>query len=199
MYSPPGYDGDAGTVKRLCKSLYSLKQAGQKWYDTLSCALANLGFSVSQTDPGVFLARVDEHLLILAVHVDDCIFTGSSSSLVVQYKEKINTGYALTDLGPVHWLLGIKITCDRTAHTVSLLQVSYINSILTHFALADIKPYGSLMVPGLIYSKDHSPTTPEETVCMQKTPTVRLLEASCMQPSLLARTSHLQFPHFCNF
>ncbi len=170
MYSPPVYDSDGSTVKRLRKSLYGLKQVGQKWYNTLLRALANLGFSVSQADPGVFYARASEHILILAVHVDDCIFTGSSSKLVAQYKNKINACYALTDLGPVHWLLGIKITHDRAARTLSLSQTAYIDSILACFALTDAKPYSSPMVPGLVYSKDHSPSTPEETVRMQKTP-----------------------------
>ena len=170
MYSPPGYDSDGSTVKRLRKSLYGLKQAGRKWYDTLSRALANLGFSVSQADLGVFFACIGKDILILAVHVDDCIFTGSSSKLVVQYKTKINACYALTDLGPVHWMLGIKITRDRAARTISLSQASYIDSILTRFAMANAKPYGSPMIPGLVYSTDHSPTSPDEAARMKKTP-----------------------------
>jgi len=146
MYPPPGYDSNETIVKRLCKSLYGLKQVGRKWYDTLSHALANLGFCVSQADPGVFCACVAEHVLILAVHVNDCIFTGSSKDLIAQYKKKINACYALTDLGPAHWLLGIKIMCNRAACTISLSQASYIDAILACFALADTKPYRSLMV-----------------------------------------------------
>ena len=72
MHPPPGYDSDPDIVKRLRKALYGLKQAGQKWYDTLSRALADIGFSVSQADPGVFIAEIGEDILILAVHVDDC-------------------------------------------------------------------------------------------------------------------------------
>jgi transposase InsO family protein len=107
MYPPPGYDSDPDIVKRLCKALYGLKQAGQKWYDTLSRALADIGFSVSQADPGVFIAKISEDILILAVHVDDCIFTGSSALLITEYKDKINSCYAFKDLGPISWLLGI--------------------------------------------------------------------------------------------
>ena len=35
------------------KSLYGLKQAGRKWYDTLCHTLADLGFEVNDADPGV--------------------------------------------------------------------------------------------------------------------------------------------------
>ena len=170
MYPAPGYNSDSNSVKRLCKSLYGLKQAGRKWYDTLSRTLADLDFSVSQADPGVFYANIGEDILILAVHVDDCMFTGSSSSLVTQYKSKINDCYALMDLGPLHWLLGIKVLRDQAEHTISSSQTAYINSILNRFALADAKPYSSPMIPGLVYTKSDSPSNPEEAAQMKNTP-----------------------------
>jgi len=110
MQSPPGYSNNVSTVKQLLKSLYGLKQAGCKWYDTLVCALDSLDFHITYANLRVFFVRIGEHILILAVHVDDCMFTGSSTKLIMQYKQKLNACYALTDLGPVHWLLGIKIT-----------------------------------------------------------------------------------------
>jgi hypothetical protein len=58
----------------------------------------------------MFHTHVDEYVLILAVHVNDCTLTGSSVELIMQYKVKINKHYKFTDLGPIHWLLGIKIT-----------------------------------------------------------------------------------------
>ena len=157
-------------MKRLQKSLYGLKQAGRKWYDTLVRALTKLGFHITHADPGVFYARVDEHILILAVHVDDCILTGSSSELITRYKEKLNACYALTNLGPVQWLLGIKITRNRAARTISLSQTSFIDAILSRFSMTDAKPYGSPMIPGAIYSKANSPSNPEEATHMQRTP-----------------------------
>ena len=153
MQSLPGYDSPGLTsVKRLHKSLYGLKQAGRRWYDTLARALADLGFRITQADPGVFYARVKDHCLILAIHVDDCVLTRDSAELIAEYKIKLNDCYALTDLGPVHWLLGIKVTRDRSARTISLSQQSYIDSILTRFALVDAKPYTMPIVPGVLYS-----------------------------------------------
>jgi hypothetical protein len=95
------------SVKQLKKSLYGLKQAGRCWYNTLSRVLANLGFCTSQADPGVFYACMEDHVLVLAIHINDCIFTRDSAKLIAEYKEKSNEVYTLTDLGPVHWLLGI--------------------------------------------------------------------------------------------
>ena len=170
MQSPPGYDDDPHSVKRLQKSLYGLKQAGRKWYDTLVRSLTGLGFFITHADPGVFYARVGKNILILAVHVDDCILTGTSSRLITRYKRKLNACHALTDLGPVHWLLGIKVTRDRAAHTISLSQSAFIDTILSRFSMTDAKPYASPMVPGAYYSKGDAPSSPDEAARMQRTP-----------------------------
>ena len=132
--------------------------------------LTNLGFFITHADSGVFYMRVGKNTLILAVHVDDCILTGTLSRLITRYKKKLNACHALTDLGPVHWLLGIKVTHDRTAHTISLSQSAFIDTILSRFSLDDIKPHGSLMVPGTIYSKKDSPFSPDEAAHMQRVP-----------------------------
>jgi len=51
MQPLPGYEiAGEGRVLRLVKSLYGLKQAGRRWYETLVRALADLGFRVSQVD-----------------------------------------------------------------------------------------------------------------------------------------------------
>jgi transposase InsO family protein len=153
MQAPPGYEHEDEHVKHLKKSLYGLKQAGRRWYDTLSSALTKIGFRVSKADPGVFYLRAQCDILILAVHVDDCVLTGSSSQLIVDYKKKINAQYSLTDLGPIHWLLGIKITRDRFARTISLSQEAYLNTIITRFNLSDAKPQRTPMVANATYSK----------------------------------------------
>jgi hypothetical protein len=170
MQSPPGYDNQGESVKHLCKSLYGLKQAGRKWYDTLYRALTGEGFHVNAADPGVFFARNNEQVTILAIHVDDCMITGSSGDLISEYKQRLHSRYSLTDLGPIHWLLGIKITCDREARTISLSQTSYINTILSRFSLSNAKPVASPITPGAIYSKTDTPSDATQVAHMKKTP-----------------------------
>jgi hypothetical protein len=170
MQAPPGYESDTQTVKHLRKSLYGLKQAGRCWYNTLVRTLTNLGFTTSVADPGVFHIHVGQHLLVLAVHVDDCILTGSSSNSIMQYKAKLNACHMLTDLGPVHWLLGIKVTHDRSVHTISLSQASYIDAILSCFNLTDVKLCPTPMVHGTMFTKQDSLSSPDEAMHMSKTP-----------------------------
>ena len=170
MKPPPGYTSEGEQVKHLLKSLYGLKQAGRKWYDTLSHALTDLGFQVNNADPGVFTSHINADITILAIHVDDCLITGSSPELIVDYKNKLNERYSLTDLGPVHWLLGIKITRDRQARIISLSQMSYIDAILSWFSLSNAKPVATPITPSTVLSKADSPIDNTELVCMSKTP-----------------------------
>jgi hypothetical protein len=102
MKPPPRYTDEGEHVKHLLKSLYGLKQAGHKWYDTLSHALTDLGFQVNNTDPGVFSSHDDNNTTTLTIHIDDCLITGSSPKLIADYKYELNKRYPLTDLGPVH-------------------------------------------------------------------------------------------------
>jgi hypothetical protein len=147
-----------------------LKQARCKWYDTLTQALTDLGLRITQADPGIFHTEIGEHVLIMGVHVDNCVITGSSADLVAKYKHKLHNKYALTDLGLIHWLLGIKIICDHSAQTISLSQSSYINLILVCFNLTDAKAQSTLMVPNSIYSKEDCPVDASHAMRMKKTP-----------------------------
>jgi Reverse transcriptase (RNA-dependent DNA polymerase) len=116
MQEPLGYETATGDgVKKLLKALYGLKQAGCKWYDALYGALTDLGFCIARADPRVFITQIGDSILLLAVHVNDCVMTGSSVKLIAIYKAKLHKQYALMDLGPVNWLLGIQITCNREA------------------------------------------------------------------------------------
>jgi hypothetical protein len=170
MQELPGYEEGRGQVKQLQKSLYGLKQARCKWYDALTQTLTDLGLHVTQADPGIFYMEIREHVLIMGVHVDDCVITGSPAEFITRYKHKLHARYALTDLGLIHWLLGIKIVCNCSAQTILLSQSSYINSILAHFNLTNAKVQSTLMVPNSIYLKEDSPTDASHAMCMKKTP-----------------------------
>ena len=69
----------------------------------------------------------------------------STTAPIHYYKAQIKSRYELTDLGPINWLLGIKISRDRKNRTNSLSQLIYIDSrnsisrTLYHFQLPLIR------------------------------------------------------------
>jgi hypothetical protein len=172
MEQPPHYemaDRDHYVVK-LHKTLYGLKQAGRKWYDSLCRSLADIGFNKTEADLAVFYVHAGNNIVILATHVDDSTMTSSSVTLQQEFKAHINAKFWLTDLGPISWLLGLAITRNHAKRTLLLSQHAYINTLLHRFNLKDCK---SLVQPLDLHaqlSKDQSTTTIEEKAVMKAVP-----------------------------
>ena len=69
---------------------------------------------------------------------------GSSKELVREFKAEMGTQFKITDLGPISWLLGMKVTRDRDHHTLSISQELFIKVILAKYNFIDVKP---LLIP----------------------------------------------------
>jgi hypothetical protein len=124
-------------IIKLHKTLYGLKQAGKKWYDLLSCLLADVGFNQTEANPAVFCVHAGSNIVILTIHVDNSTMTSSSVTLQQEFKVQINTKFQLTNLGSISWLLGLAITCNHAMCTLLLSQHAYIDILLHHFNLED--------------------------------------------------------------
>lgn len=157
-------------VWKLKKALYGLKQGAKSWYDTLYRALSELGFTRAEADHGVFFKDMGSHIVVLGVHVDDCMVTGSSTTLVSKFKVDMDKKYKLTDLGPANWLLGIKISRDLANKTISLSQRTYIESIITRFNFDDLKPSSMPIDPAVPLLKSQSPSKLEDIAKMRNIP-----------------------------
>jgi Reverse transcriptase (RNA-dependent DNA polymerase) len=83
MEQLPGYkesDPQKYCIK-LYKSLYGLKQAGQKWYEIVYRTLAELGFKKCKADQAVFYIHAGKDILVLAILHHDRVFRRSYSKL----------------------------------------------------------------------------------------------------------------------
>lgn len=157
-------------VVKLRKSLYGLKQAGRRWYDTLCVALGRIGFRRSLADPAVFFIHVGDDVAILFIHVDDTTITGSSTHLVEELEQEIGKSFDITHLGPVSWLLGLAITRDRAKRTLSISQEAYINSIVRRFNLEDAKPISAPIDANTRLMKTDCPESTEDKQNMKEIP-----------------------------
>jgi hypothetical protein len=150
-------------VALLHVTLYGSKQGALKWYQELGRLLKSLGISRAKSDWGVFYKHIGADSLILASHVDDCAVTGSNNKLITEFKQDVASRYRLTDLGPIASLLGMKITRDRIARTISFSHETYIEAILTKYNFVDMKPCSIPMDPNITLSPPNLqqfPTSP---------------------------------------
>jgi hypothetical protein len=174
LHHPPGYkDPSAGTrVLRLQKALYGLKQAGRRWYQRFRTILAELGLKQSQVDQAVFY-KIGEGkylLLVVVVHVDDCSIGARNRRVLEDFKTGLRKYVEVTDLGELHWMLGIEVRRDRWARTISLSQRSYIESILRRFGLETLKPLSTPFDTQVRLTSEQAPANAAEFAAMRDVP-----------------------------
>ena len=113
MHHPPGYKSrDAGNCM-LClkKTLYGLKQSGHRWYQKLSSIFDSLNFHKCSVDQAVFYKqnKSKNKVTVVAVHIDNCTITASNLCLIKDFKAGLCKHVEVTDLGELHWMLGVEI------------------------------------------------------------------------------------------
>lgn len=112
MALPTGFykfERSKGLICRLCKSLYSLKQASRQQFSRFSDSLIQFGFVSSLNDYSLFTYKRDGHFLALFVYVNDVLLTGTSPVLINEVKSFIHSQFKIKDLGPIHYFLGIEV------------------------------------------------------------------------------------------
>ena len=70
---------------KLYKSIYGLKQAGCRWQEIVCNTLGrptDLGFKKCKADPAVLYIDSGKQILILTIHVDNCIVTDLSHAFI---------------------------------------------------------------------------------------------------------------------
>ena len=173
MRNPPGYPEDAsGRVLWLCKSLYGLKQAGRRWYQKFTQILASLGFAQCKVDQAVFYkhSKSPRVFIAIAVHVDDCTIAASSATAIDAFKAGLRKHVEVTDLGELHWMLGIEVKRDRAGGTIHLSQRSYIDSILRRFGFEDTKPVSTPFDTQVRLTLEQAPADAAEFAVMRDVP-----------------------------
>ncbi|RVW45084.1 Retrovirus-related Pol polyprotein from transposon RE1 [Vitis vinifera] len=140
MSQPLGYLDTTFPTKvcRLKKTLYGLKQAPRAWFQQLSSAIIQWGFSNSRTDSSMFLHFGESTTLIVLVYVDDIIITGCSSTQISSLIAKLDSIFTLRDLGQLSYFLGIEVSYHEGS--MNLSQTKYVSDLLHRTEMFDTKP-----------------------------------------------------------
>ena len=93
----------------LSRSLYGLKQAPRAWYQRIAAFLQTLGFTSTRSDASLFVHHHGVDTTYLLLYVDDIILTASTVALLQRLTARLRDEFALKDLGPLHYFLGIQV------------------------------------------------------------------------------------------
>src|SRR5882762_419074 len=173
MRQPPSYpySNTSGHVLHLCRTIYGLKQSGCQWYQKFTAICKEtMGLTHCNVDQAIFYRRDVESLVVMAVHIDNCIIAAKPASVVDDLKRKFVDHVEITNSGKLHWLLGIEIEHNRDTHVIRLTQCQYIQDIIHHYRCHNECPLSLPMGTNVRLSSDQRPKTTKEIVAMQNIP-----------------------------
>lgn len=153
MVQPPGFEqGDKSLVCKLDKALYGLKQAPRAWFHRLTATLVQLGFKASKCDPSLFTLSSPTCCTYVLVYVDDIIITGGSSVLIQHLVDKLNSSFALKQLGKLDYFLGVQVT-HLSDGSLLLNQTKYIEDLLERANMSEANALPTPMISSSKLSK----------------------------------------------
>lgn len=189
MKQPEGFDDKTGRVCRLIKALYGLKQASREWNNKLNKVLLAAGFKRCKSDPCIYIRRLGDSVVIVAVYVDDLLIFYNNTEWKDELKSILKQHFKMTDLGLANNVLGMRIDYDRQKKVICLDQRKYTEAILRKFRMFDCDPVKLPMDPNQKLTKEMSPKTDCEYEQMQSIPYQEavgsiLYLAQCTRPDI---------------
>ena len=186
---PEGFENEisANKVYLLKKALYGLKQAPRAWYSRLDEFLLSLGFEKSLNEATLYVKKVEDHILIVSVYVDDLLITGNMEKMVAEFKMNMKNKFEMNELGLLSYFLGMEIM--QTKLRCFLCQRNFTMKLLKKFAMENCKPVSIPMVAGQKLMKDDA--APKADGRMYRSLIGSLLYLTATRPDIVFTVNYL--------
>jgi hypothetical protein len=102
------------------------------------------------SDPCIFILRIGTVFAIVALYVDDIPGACNNIAWLASFKAQLGAMFKIKDLGDLSKLLGMYITRDMHARTISLDKSKYLRVILAKHSMTECKPSSLPMDPGFL-------------------------------------------------
>ncbi|XP_071729274.1 uncharacterized mitochondrial protein AtMg00810-like [Rutidosis leptorrhynchoides] len=157
MHQPPGFRDPrySDHVCLLQKSLYGLKQAPRAWFQHFAGYAQRIGFHQSRCDTSLFIYRQGSNIAYLLLYVDDIILTASSTGLLQQIISSLHKEFAMTDMGSLHYFLGVQAI--RSSTGLFLSQRQYATEIIERADMSTCHPCRTPVESGAKLTSHGSP------------------------------------------
>jgi hypothetical protein len=114
------------------------------------------------SDPCIYIFEADGVFAMIALYVDDISVACNNSAWRVAFTALVRSRFDIKDQGDLSDIIGMHITIDRAARTISMDQGKYVRELLDKHAMVDCKPSCLPMDPGFlptISKQTHVPLT----------------------------------------
>jgi hypothetical protein len=114
-----------------------LKQSPREINELLRDLLISNGWTQLQSEPCIYIYRHDGIFAMLGIYVDDLPLACNNTQWVVEIKRTLGQRFKIKDLSELNKLLGMHITRDRVARTISIDETYYLTDVLDKHSLSD--------------------------------------------------------------
>lgn len=123
-----------------------------------------LGFEKGHADDCLYILRdkSGEIIMLVLVYVDDMGVAAKQLKFIQRFKDDLRKRFDITDLGELHFILGIQAVRDRSAHAIYLNQTAYIHATLDKFGMGNCTPTSTPLAVKERLTAAQSPSTLEE-------------------------------------
>jgi hypothetical protein len=122
----------------LSRSLYGLRQAPRAWFTRIAGFLHTIGFVATRSDSSLFVLRRGSSTAYLLLYVDDMVLSASSDALLQDIIAQLQAEFAVKDMGPLHFFLGVDVR--RRGSDFFLSQTKYAEELLDRAGMMNCKP-----------------------------------------------------------
>jgi hypothetical protein len=154
MEQPAGFvaNSQEGSMCKLLKSLYGLKQAHKQWHEKFDRTLTSVDFVVNEADKCVYYRYGGGEGVILCMYVDDILILGMSLDVIKETKDFLSNNFEMKDLGEVDVILNIKLLREGNGG-VTLVQTHYVQKVLSRFGYSECEPAPTPYDPSKLLKK----------------------------------------------
>ncbi|KAK9927639.1 hypothetical protein M0R45_024815 [Rubus argutus] len=185
--------GEEQKVYKLKKALYGLKQAPRAWYGEIDSYFSERGFQRSQNEPALY-TKIEgkSDILIVSLYVDDLVITGNCVRLITEFKSDMKKKYEMSDLGLLHYFLGIGII--QSDEGIFITQEKYAKELLERFKMIGCNPVATPLVVNEKFQKEDG--SGEADATLYRSLVGSLLYLTATRPDIMFATSLLsRFMH----
>nr|GEW73456.1 hypothetical protein [Tanacetum cinerariifolium] len=117
---------------------WPIHQASRAWFQRFVTYAVRVGFHHKKTNSFLFIFHRGADTTYLLLYVDDIILTASSLAFLQHIISTLHGEFAMTDLMPLNYFLGIAAT--RTSDDIFLSQAKYATCILERTHMLNCNP-----------------------------------------------------------
>lgn len=145
MTIPKGFPAE-GSLCRLNKAIYGLRQASQAWTTEFESFMKGNNFLNSEVDTCLYRKHEPGKGITYVLHyVDDILVASSSAEEIKRFKTKLKQRYKTKEIDEIKRFIGLEI--NRTENYITISQTSHVKKLLQVTGLEMAKPRSTPMEP----------------------------------------------------